>query len=140
MNRNISKEYSPTINFDRIIAEKRRYIPRNTSIAPVTRGKNKGPKYTKDECAVILHLMLYPGGIKGNKEKDIKIISEIFNRSIGSIKMTISNARTFLWGGKLVNASNNLKEVCLKYKKGISRSQFDKDVYNILKDYNYNIR
>lgn len=140
MTRDISKEIEPIINFDRIIEEKRKYKPRNSKIHPITKGKKRGPKYTYNECVVITHMALYPGGIKGDKNKDVKIISEVFNRSEASIKMTISNAKSVLFQtSKLKNVSNNIKMACNNYKE-VSRNKIDKDVANIIKEYDYTIR
>jgi hypothetical protein len=140
MTRDISKELEPIINFDRIIEEKRKYKPRNTSILPITKGKKKGPKYSYNECVVLTHMTLYPGGIQGNKVGDIKAISEVFNRSEASIRMTIGNAKSELFQtSKLKNASANIKKACKDYKN-VSRNVLDNVVYDILKEYDYNIR
>jgi|AACY02.1.fsa_nt_gi hypothetical protein len=140
MTRDITKELEPIINFDRIIAEKRKYKPRKASIHPVTKGKKKGPKYSYEECVVLTHMTLYPGSIHGSKAGDVTSISEVFNRSEASIRMTIGNAKTILFQtGKLKNASTNIKKACNDYKI-VARNVLDKTVYDILKAYDYNIR
>jgi len=140
MTRDITKELETTINFNRIIEEKRKYKPTKASIYPITKGKKLGPKYTYDECVVLTHMALYPGGVRGNIKKDIKVISEVFNRSIGSITMTIGNAKSVLFKtSKLKNASKNIKNACTECEN-INRNELDRKVYNILKNYDYTIR
>ena len=106
----------------------------------MTKGKKKGPKYSYEECVVLTHMTLYPGSIHGSKTGDVTAMSEVFNRSEASIRMTIGNARTVLFQtGKLKNASTNIKKACSDYK-GVSRNVLDKVVHDILTDYDYNIR
>ena len=68
------------------------------------------------------------------------IISEVFNRSVASIRMTIGNAKSVLFQtSKLKNASSNMKTVCSKYKS-VSRNELDRVVSEILIDYDTNER
>lgn len=134
------KNIEPNISFDRIIEEKRKYKPVDRKIRPITKGKKKGPNYTMDECIVLVYMTLYPGGIKDNRKMDIQLMSEIFNRTTGSINLTMNNAQSVLWNtGKLVNASNNIKKACKDYKN-LSKNEFDRVVGNILINYDYNKR
>ena len=133
------KEVEVNTLLERIIDEKRKYKPRNHRILPITRGKKKGPKYTIDECAVIVYMALYPE-VTITKDKNITAISEVFNRSEASISMTLANARSILFTtGKLTNVSNNLKLACTKYSE-IPKNEFTHLVGKILRKYDYNVR
>lgn len=133
------KEIEVNTILERTIQEKRKYKPRNTKIHSVTKGKHKGPKYTEDEVTVLLYMTLFPE-VKITADKNITTISEVFNRSEGSISMTLSNVKTVLFNtGKLKNASKNIKTVCDRFKN-TSKNEFSAIVGNILKKYDYNIR
>jgi hypothetical protein len=137
---NIIAEIQPNNLFARILNEKRKYTPRNSKISPITKGKKLGPKYTVDECSVLVHMVLYPGQIGNSPENDIDIVSDIFNRSEASISMTMSNAKSVLFKtSKLENVSNNMRLACEKYKN-LSKNDFRQLVSKILLDYNYNKR
>jgi hypothetical protein len=137
---NIIAEIQPNNLFARILNEKRKYTPRNSKISPITKGKKLGPKYTVDECSVLVHMVLYPGQIGNSPENDIDIVSDIFNRSEASISMTMSNAKSVLFKtSKLENVSNNMRLACEKYKN-LSKNDFRQLVAKILLDYNYNKR
>ena len=137
---NIIAEIQPNNLFARILNEKRKYTPRNSKISPITKGKKLGPKYTFDECSVLVHMVLYPGQIGNSPENDIDIVSDIFNRSEASISMTMSNAKSVLFKtSKLENVSNNMRLACEKYKN-LSKNDFRQLVAKILLDYNYNKR
>ena len=137
---NIIAEIQPNNLFARILNEKRKYTPRNSKISPITKGKKLGPKYTVDECSVLVHMVLYPGQIGNSPENDIEVISEIFNRSKASISMTMSNAKSILLKtSKLENVSNNMRLACEKHKN-LSKNDFRQLVAKILLDYNYNKR
>ena len=137
---NIIAEIQPNNLFARILNEKRKYTPRNSKISPITKGKKLGPKYTVDECSVLVHMVLYPGQIGNSPENDIEVISDIFNRSEASISMTMSNAKSVLFKtSKLENVSNNMRLACEKYKN-LSKNDFRHLVSKILLDYNYNKR
>jgi hypothetical protein len=137
---NIIAEIQPNNLFARILNEKRKYTPRNSKISPITKGKKLGPKYTVDECSVLVHMVLYPGQIGNSPENDIDIVSDIFNRSEASISMTMSNAKSVLFKtSKLENVSNNMRLACEKYKN-LSKNDFRHLVSKILLDYNYNKR
>jgi hypothetical protein len=136
----IVTEIQPNNLFARILDEKRKYTPRDSKIRPITKGKKLGPKYTVDECSVLVHMVLYPGQIGTSLENDVEIISDIFNRSKASISMTMSNAKSILFKtSKLENVSNNMKLACEKYKN-LSKNDFRYLVGKILLDYNYNKR
>jgi hypothetical protein len=137
---NIIAEIQPNNLFARILNEKRKYTPRNSKISPITKGKKLGPKYTVDECSVLVHMVLYPGQIGNSPENDIDIVSDIFNRSEASISMTMSNAKSVLFKtSKLENVGNNMRLACEKYKN-LSKNDFRQLVAKILLDYNYNKR
>jgi|688.fasta_scaffold516749_2 hypothetical protein len=137
---NIIAEIQPNNLFARILNEKRKYTPRNSKISPITKGKKLGPKYTVDECSVLVHMVLYPGQIGNSPENDIDIVSDIFNRSEASISMTMSNAKSVLFKtSKLENVSNNMRLACEKYKN-LSKNDFRQLVAKILLDYDYNKR
>jgi hypothetical protein len=137
---NIIAEIQPNNLFARILNEKRKYTPRNSKISPITKGKKLGPKYTVDECSVLVHMVLYPGQIGNSPENDIDIVSDIFNRSEASISMTMSNVKSVLFKtSKLENVSNNMRLACEKYKN-LSKNDFRQLVAKILLDYNYNKR
>ena len=137
---NIIAEIQPNNLFARILNEKRKYTPRNSKISPITKGKKLGPKYTVDECSVLVHMVLYPGQIGNSPENDIEVISDIFNRSEASISMTMSNAKSVLFKtSKLENVSNNMRLACEKYKN-LSKNDFRHLVGKILLDYEYNRR
>jgi hypothetical protein len=137
---NIIAEIQPNNLFARILNEKRKYTPRNSKISPITKGKKLGPKYTVDECSVLVHMVLYPGQIGNSPENDIDIVSDIFNRSEASISMTMSNAKSVLFKtSKLENVSNNMRLACEKYKN-LSKNDFRHLVGKILLDYEYNRR
>jgi len=124
---------------ERTIKEKRKYKPRKAKIQSITKGKNKGPKYTFDEATVLVYMTLFPE-VKITSDKNITAISEIFNRSEGSISMTLANTKTVLFNtGKLKHASKNIKDACDKWKN-TSKNEFTAIVGNILKNYDYNIR
>lgn len=124
---------------ERQISEKRKYKPRNGKIQPITKGKVKGPKYTFDECTILVYMTLFPD-VKITKDKNITTISEIFNRTEASICLTLANTKTILFNtGKLKNVGNNLKLACEKYKT-TSKNEFTKIVGDILKTYDYNKR
>jgi len=137
---NIISEIQPNNLFARILDEKRKYTPRDSKISPITKGKKLGPKYTVDECSVLVHMVLYPGQIGNSPENDIEVISDIFNRSEASISMTMSNAKSVLFKtSKLENVSNNMRLACEKYKN-LSKNDFRHLVGKILLDYDYNKR
>ena len=137
---NIVTEIQPNNLFARILDEKRKYTPRDSKISPITKGKKLGPKYTVDECSVLVHMVLYPGQIGNSPENDIEVISDIFNRSEASISMTMSNAKSVLFKtSKLENVSNNMRLACEKYKN-LSKNDFRHLVGKILLDYEYNKR
>ena len=137
---NIISEIQPNNLFARILDEKRKYTPRDSKISPITKGKKLGPKYTVDECSVLVHMVLYPGQIGNSPENDIEVISDIFNRSEASISMTMSNAKSVLFKtSKLENVSNNMRLACEKYKN-LSKNDFRHLVGKILLDYDYNNR
>lgn len=137
---NIISEIQPNNLFARILDEKRKYTPRDSKISPITKGKKLGPKYTVDECSVLVHMVLYPGQIGNSPENDIEVISDIFNRSEASISMTMSNAKSVLFKtSKLENVSNNMRLACEKYKN-LSKNDFRHLVGKILLDYEYNKR
>jgi hypothetical protein len=133
------KEIEVNTLLERTIQEKRKYKPRNAKIHSVTKGKNKGPKYTFDEVTVLVYMTLFPE-VKITTDKNITTISEVFNRSEGSISMTLANVKSVLFNtGKLTNASKNIKDSCDKWKN-TSKNEFSAIVGNILKKYDYNIR
>jgi len=133
------KEVEVNTLLERMIEEKRKYKPRNHRILPITKGKKKGPKYTFDECSVLVYMALYPE-VTITKDKNITAISQVFNRSEASISMTLANARSILFNtGKLINVGGNLKKACRKYES-ISKNEFTHIVGDILKRYNYNVR
>ena len=137
---NIIAEIQPNNLFARILDEKRKYTPRDSKISPITRGKKIGPKYTVDECSVLVHMVLYPGQIGDSPKNDIEVISDIFNRTNASILMTMSNAKSVLFKtSKLENVSNNMRLACEKYKN-LSKNDFTHLVGKILLDYDYNKR
>ena len=137
---NIISEIQPNNLFARILDEKRKYTPRDSKISPITKGKKLGPKYTVDDCSVLVHMVLYPGQIGNSPENDIEVISDIFNRSEASISMTMSNAKSVLFKtSKLENVSNNMRLACEKYKN-LSKNDFRHLVGKILLDYEYNKR
>jgi len=124
---------------ERQIAEKRKYKPRTGKIKPITKGKTKGPKYTFDECTVLVYMTLYPD-VKITKDNNITTIAEVFNRSEASISLTLANTKTILFNtGKLNNVSNNLKLACEKWKN-TSKNDLTKIVGKILQSYDYNKR
>lgn len=134
------EEIQPNNLFSRILDEKRKYTPRDSKISPITKGKKLGPKYTVDECTVLVHMVLYPGIIGGSLDNDIQIISEVFNRTKASITMTMSNARAILFKtSKLENVSSNMKLACEKYKN-LSKNNFTNLVGEIIMKYDYNKR
>jgi hypothetical protein len=136
----IVNEIQPNNLLSRILDEKRKYTPRDFKIKPITKGKKIGPKYTVDECTVLVHLVLYPGEIGGSFKKDVQITSEIFNRTQSSINLTLQNCKSILFKtSKLENASQNMKLACQKYKN-LSKNEFTSLVGKILLDYNYNKR
>jgi hypothetical protein len=136
----IVSEIQPNNLFARILDEKRKYTPRDSKISPITKGKKLGPKYTVDECSVLVHMVLYPGQIGNSPENDIEVISEIFNRSKASISMTMSNAKSVLFKtSKLENVSNNMRLACEKHKN-LSKNDFRHLVGKVLLDYDYNKR
>lgn len=133
------KEVEVNTLLERTIQEKRKYKPRKVKILPITKGKQKGPKYTFDECTVLVYMTLFPE-VKITLDKNITTISEVFNRSEASIAMTLQNCRTILFGtGKLKNVSTNLKLACQKYKS-VSKNEFTNAVGQILQKYDYNKR
>ena len=136
----IVSEIQPNNLLSRILDEKRKYTPRDFKIKPITKGKKIGPKYTVDECAVLVHLVLYPGEIGGSFKKDVQITSEIFNRTQASINLTLQNCKSILFKtSKLENVSQNMKLACQKYKN-LSKNEFTSLVGKILLEYNYNKR
>ena len=137
---NIVTETQPNNLFARILDEKRKYTPRDSKIRPITKGKKLGPKYTVDECSVLVHMVLYPGQIGDSPKNDIDIVSDIFNRTKASILMTMSNSKSILFKtSKLENVSNNMRLACEKYKN-LSKNDFTHLVGKILLDYDYNKR
>lgn len=133
------KEIEVNTILERTIQEKRKYKPRNSKIHSVTKGKNKGPKYTFDESTVLVYMTLFPE-VKITGDKNITTISEVFNRSEASISMTLANVKSVLFNtGKLKNASKNIKDACDKWKN-TSKNEFSSVVGNILKKYDYNVR
>ena len=133
------KEVEVNTLLERTIQEKRKYKPRNSKIHSVTKGKNKGPKYTFDEVTVLVYLTLYPE-VKITTDKNITTISEVFNRTEASIAMTFANIKTVLFNtGKLKNASKNIKDSCDKWKN-TSKNEFTGVVGTILEKYDYNKR
>lgn len=123
----------------RQIQEKRKYKPRTAKVPPITKGKTKGPKYTFDECTVLVYMTLFPD-VKITSDKNITTIAEVFNRTEASISLTLANTKTILFNtGKLKNVSNNLKLACEKWKN-TSKNEFTKIVGDILKSYDYNKR
>lgn len=133
------KEVEVNNLLERMIDEKRKYKPRNHRILPITKGKKKGPKYTFDECSVLVYMALYPE-VTITKDKNITAISQVFNRSEASISMTLANTRTILFNtGKLTNVGSNLKKACSKYER-VPKNEFTYVVGDILKKYDYNIR
>ena len=123
----------------RQIQEKRKYKPRTAKVPPITKGKTKGPKYTFDECTVLVYMTLFPD-VKITSDKNITTIAEVFNRTEASISLTLANTKTILFNtGKLKNVRNNLKLACEKWKN-TSKNEFTKIVGDILKSYDYNKR
>lgn len=124
---------------ERSIQEKRKYKPSAKKIGAITKGKKLGPKYTLDECAVLVYMTLFPE-VKITKDKNITTISQVFNRSEASICLTLANAKTILFNtGKLNNVGSNLKLACDKYKS-MSKNEFTSIIGRILQNYDYNKR
>lgn len=133
------KEVEVNTLLERSIQEKIKYKPSDKKISPITKGKKIGPKYTLDECTVLVYMTLFPE-VKITKDKNITTISQVFNRSEASICLTMANAKTILFNtGKLKNVGMNLKLACDKYKS-MSKNEFTFVVGKILQNYDYNKR
>jgi hypothetical protein len=101
------KEVEVNTLLERSIQEKRKYKPSDKKIGAITKGKKLGPKYTLDECVVLVYMTLFPE-VKITKDKNITTISQVFNRSEASICLTLANAKTILF-----NTGKFVKEVYL---------------------------
>ena len=133
------KEVEINTLLERAIQEKIKYKPSSKKIGAITKGKKLGPKYTVDECTVLVYMTLFPE-VKITKDKNITTISQIFNRTEASISLTLANAKTILFNtGKLKNVSSNLKLACDKYKS-MSKNEFTGVVGKIIQNYDYNNR